>query len=109
MDDFDNETWLIETGDVVIEKKVATGAGSLSDAELLIYCLWVADYGMRNAGDLETASDLFAPFHTQGREAAERLVLPKALALFSMSRGDLERRYFDFFDEVCEELRALRP
>ena len=106
MDDFDNETWLIETGDVVLHKEAAEGAEALTPFEHLVPCLWVADYGMRNAGDLETASDLFEPFQTQGRKAAAQLALPKALALFSMPRIEMERRYFDFFDEVCEELRA---
>jgi hypothetical protein len=46
----DNETWVIEAGDAVIQKKARSGMGSLAPWERLVYCLWVADYGMRNAG-----------------------------------------------------------
>ena len=49
----DNETWIIEDGDIVIRKIAEHGIDTLLPIELLIYCLWVADYGMRNAGDLE--------------------------------------------------------
>jgi len=107
MNDFDNETWLIEAGDEVIEKKASAGIGSLSPIEHMIYCLWVADYGMRNAGDLETASDLFEPFQAQGREAAEKLSLPRTLSLFSLPREEMEQSYFDLFDQICEEIRRL--
>ncbi len=105
MNDFDNETWLIEAGDSVIEKKASSGMDTLTPAEQLLYCMWVADYGMRNAGDLETASDLFEPFQIQGRAAAEKLNLPQTLALFSLPRAEMEQRYFDLFDQICEEIR----
>jgi hypothetical protein len=49
----ENETWLMETGDAIIRKKARY---KIDDWETLVYCLWVADYGMRNAGDLETAA-----------------------------------------------------
>lgn len=35
----DNETWLIETGHDVIEKKANVGPGSLRPWERLVYCL----------------------------------------------------------------------
>ncbi|RSZ05880.1 hypothetical protein DAH63_17660, partial [Sphingomonas koreensis] len=107
MNDFDNETWLIEAGDEVIEKQASIGMSLLTNAERLIYCLWVADYGMRNAGDLETARDLFEPFQAQGREAAAELNLSHTLSLFSLPREEMERDYFDLFDEVCAEIRKL--
>ena len=47
----DNETWVVEAGDTVIQKKASCGIERLSPWERLVYCLWVADYGMRNAGD----------------------------------------------------------
>jgi hypothetical protein len=58
----DNQSWIVKAGDAVIKMKVASGAQSLTPPERLIYCLWVADYGMRNAGDLETAKDLYREF-----------------------------------------------
>ncbi len=103
----DNETWLIETGHDVIDKVASGGVSSLSAYEQLIYCLWVADYGMRNAGDLDTATDVDATFHEQGRKLAAELGLPKTLAAFDLSKPELERRFFELFDGVCAELRAI--
>ena len=42
----DNETWVIEAGDRVIQKKARHGFDSLTIWERLVYSLWVADYGM---------------------------------------------------------------
>lgn len=104
--DFDNETWLVEdAGHSVIEKKAEQGADALSPIERLIYCLWVADYSMRNGGDLATADDLYPPFQQEARRIAEELSLPRTLSAFAVSRSDLERTYFQVFDSVCEELR----
>ena len=103
----DNETWLIEAGHDVIEKKAAAGPASLSPRERLIYCVWVADYGMRNAGDLETAADLYAPFQHEGKTLSADLSLPLAYAAFSLRRSDLQDRYFDLFDSICGELRGV--
>ena len=67
----DNETWVIETGDTVIRKKTRCGIECLSPWETLVYCLWVADYAMRNAGDLDTAFDFYAEFHLNARRIAK--------------------------------------
>jgi hypothetical protein len=90
----DNETWVIETGDRVICKKASGGGECLSSWEMLVYCLWVADYGMRNAGDLDTAADVYAEFHLHARRVAEALSLPLTLEAFSLPQSDLEREYF---------------
>ena len=102
----DNETWLIETGHDVIEKKANVGPGFLRPWERLVYCLWVADYGMRNAGDLEAAHDLHAAFHDEAKALAAGLSLPLTRAAFGLSQSDLQDRYFDLFDDVCVELRG---
>jgi hypothetical protein len=60
----DNETWLVETGDEIIQKKADSGAESLTPWQRLVYCLWVADYGMRNAGDLDTAKEIYSDFQS---------------------------------------------
>ncbi|HEU4967580.1 hypothetical protein [Sphingomonas sp.] len=105
--DFDNETWLVEdAGHSIIEKKATQGRDALSPLERLIYCLWVADYGMRNGGDLATADDLYPTFQAEGRRIAEELSLPRTLSAFALSRSDFERTYFGVFDGVCEELRS---
>ena len=101
----DNETWLIDTGDDVIQKKVAEGRDALTACERLVYCVWVADYSMRNAGDLRTASDLYAPFRDEAELLAEELGLAQTRVAFSLPADELEQAYFDFFDDVCAELR----
>jgi len=102
----DNETWLLDAGDGVIRKKRSLGYPSLSSLERLTYCLWAADYGMRNAGDLTTAADVHPSFLADGKAAALDLALPQSVAAFSMSCDELERRYFDLFDALVSELRT---
>jgi hypothetical protein len=105
MADDDNVTWLLDAGDRVIEKKAAESYSSLSPHERLTYCLWVADYGMRNAGDLATATDLHPTFLDDGRSAARELGLPSAAAAFAMPSDELAQSYFELFDEVVSEIR----
>src|SRR5262245_20892453 len=71
----ENETWVIEEGGRVIEKEAARGRDSLNPWEKLVHCLWVADYGMRNAGDLDTAGDLYADFQSEACKIASELSL----------------------------------
>ncbi|WP_332770517.1 hypothetical protein [Phenylobacterium sp.] len=81
----DNETWLIDTGHDVIEKKAATGPASLNPRERLIYCLWVADYGMKNAGDLEPPPTCMLPSKRKPRgwRQAFRCQLRSPLSVFA--------------------------
>jgi hypothetical protein len=72
----DNETWLIKAGDAIIKKKARSGRANLTPSENLVYCLWVADYGMSNAGDLDTASDLHQAFQVEARRLAKELSPP---------------------------------
>jgi hypothetical protein len=91
----DNETWIIEAGDAVLERRTSVGISGLSQVERLVYCLWVADYGMRNAGDLQTARDLYPAFK---REALQLATLPTR---------SLQPQYFARFDRMCAEIRSL--
>lgn len=100
-----NESWIIEVGDVVIQKKSRTGVGSLSPIERLIYCVWVADYGMRNAGDLLTAHDVYSDFQPEAARLARELGLQQAHSAFALPMQDLQREYFDRFEEICDEIR----
>lgn len=105
-----NETWLAEdAGHSIIEKAAEHGRGALSTVERLIYCFWVADYGMRNAGDLATAGDLYPPFQMEGRGIAAALGLPRTRSAFDLSPSDLEAAYFQLFDGICAELRRAYP
>lgn len=107
MPEEDNETWLLEEGHRVIERKVAEGYFSLPPRERLIYCLWVADYGMRNAGDLAPAEDLYPSVLPDGLSVARELDLPRCVEAFSLPPGELEERYFSLFDAIASELRAI--
>lgn len=102
----DNQTWLIDLGHAIIEKKRAQGRDALTPRERLVHCFWIADYSMRNAGDLATARDLDPLYRADGAKAAAALDLPLSSAMFALSEGELERRFFDLFDGVCDELRG---
>jgi hypothetical protein len=101
---FDNKTWIIEAGDAVIQKKASLGIADLSPVERLIYCLWVADYGMCNAGDLETARDLYPDFQREAVHIAGELGLGFTHESFSLPMKTLQRQYFERFDRICEEI-----
>ena len=105
----DNETWVIETGDAIIQKKASLGMAGISPWEALVYCVWVADYGMRNAGDLDTAEDVYAGFHLDARRIADELSLPVTHAVFSLPKNDLEEQYFNRFDDMTYEIRRFFP
>jgi hypothetical protein len=105
----DNETWIIERGDVVIQKEARSGLASLTPWERLLYCLWVADYGMRNAGDLHVAHDVYADFLLEGRRSASTISLPLSRSAFSLSPCDFEREYFQRFESICDEIRSAEP
>jgi hypothetical protein len=104
--DSENESWLINKGDEVIQKKATLGAQALTPMEKLIYCLWVADYGMCNAGDLQTASDVYADFHSEGARLSKQLGLAKTAEAFSFTKEKLEKVYFERFQSICDELRS---
>ena len=101
----ENQSWIVNVGGDVVEKQAAVGFASLTSLERLIYCLWVADYGMRNAGDLETAADVYPSFLEDGRKAAVETGLPRSIAAFSLSSATLEQQYFDLFEPLVDELR----
>ena len=105
----DNETWVIEAGDCVIQKKARLGFDRLTDWEQLVYSLWAADYGMRNAGDLDTARDVNADFQAVALRAADVLSLPATRSAFALAPDALQERYFDLFEAVCGEVRSAEP
>lgn len=100
-----NESWIIDTGDAVIQKMARSGVGSLSPVETLIYCIWVADYGMRNAGDLDTANDVYSHFQPEAARLAQELGLEQTHSAFALSTSELQLVYFDRFERICDEIR----
>ena len=101
----ENETWIIEAGDAIIQKRAEQGDGALTPLEQL-HCLWVADYGMRNAGDLITARDVYPAFRDEAARLSRELALPLTHSAFGLHRSDLEQCYFELFDQICNEIRA---
>ena len=101
----DNEDWLLEVADAVIRKEASGGVGSLTPWERLVHCLWVADYGMRNAGDLDAAGDLYPAFQSDGCRAAEELSLRLTRAAFAQTKSALQQNYLDQFESICNEIR----
>ena len=102
----DNETWIIDAGNIIIQKEADHGRQALWPLERLIYCFWVADYGMRNAGDLATACDLYESFQAEGSQLSKALNLLVTQSAFALSLADLEQQYFQRFDAICDELRS---
>ena len=109
-EDLDWETWLLDASDPILRKAATSGKESLSSVEKLIYCWWEIDYGMRNAGNLATViEDMHPTVLVEGLACAERLELPAAARVFRLSRSEIEEHYFEFFIEVCKELKLALP
>jgi hypothetical protein len=102
----DNATWIVEAGGAVIDKQARDGSHSLTPWESLIYCLWLADYSMRNAGDLDAARDIRMDFQSEGARIAKFLELPFTHAAFSLPPSALQSDYFVRFDALCHEVRT---
>ncbi len=105
----DNEAWVVEEGGRIVHKKTRVGIDRLTDWERLVYSLWVADYGMRNAGDLGTARDVYADFQSVALHSATKLSLPTTSNAFMLDQNTLQERYFDLFDAACAEIRSAEP
>jgi hypothetical protein len=101
-----NQTWVVQAGDRIIRKKAEAGPASLSDWEQLVYCLWRADYMMRNAGDFANARDMCPTFQSDAKQLAQRLGLPETLEAFSLSQRKLQKEYFDRFERICDEIKS---
>ena len=105
----DNESWVVERGGQVVEKKAQVGPAGLSDWERLVYCVWVADYMMRNAGDFANAVDMYPTFQSDAQQLAQRLGLAATCEAFSLSQRKLQKEYFDRFESICDELKNVDP
>lgn len=100
----DYETWVVETGDTIVTKRAA--GASLSPVERLAYCLWVVDYGMRNAGDLGAAQDIHPDFQREAAGLAGELGLPFTRQSFELPAESFQSEYFDRFDRICAEIQG---
>lgn len=62
---------------------------------------------MRNAGDLETASDVYALFQSEAAAAlAAGLGLSRSQAAFTLPTAELEDRYFDLLGDIVVEIQG---
>ena len=106
----DNETWLIETGDLVIRKEVSSGLLSLSDIERAIYCFWVIDYSVRNSGTLGAVEDLYPDAFLELSQYARTNNLSH-LALICETTNRSEEgfceNYYRLFEAACDDIRAV--
>jgi hypothetical protein len=100
---------VVHRGGDVLEKKAKNGLESLNSWERLVYCLYMADYMMRNAGDFANAPDLCPNFQSDGKRFAKELALTATLEAFSLSELRLQREYFDRFEAICNELKKAEP
>jgi hypothetical protein len=103
---FDYESWLLDATEPVLRREIEVGASALAGWERALYCLWVADYSMRNAGDLGSAYDLASDFKSAGLAAARTTDLRAMASLFELDDVEFARQYAGSFDEVCRELLA---
>src|SRR3982751_2291259 len=101
----ENQTWVVERGGVVVEKKSQVGLAGLSDWERLLYCFWVTDYMMRNAGDFANAEVMYPDFQVDAARFAKSLGLATTYQTFSLSRRKLQREFLGRFESICEEIK----
>lgn len=103
------ETWLLDVGDLVIQKMADEGAGALSESERAIYWMWLIDYAVRNSGSFgpledadSTALKDLATFASEARLSC----LASWLSLSSEEEAFCAT-YDDRFSEGCAELKAF--
>ena len=104
--DLELESWIVEVGHGIFVNRSAHGAAALTPIESLIGCLWIADYGMRNAGDLAGAVDSQPQFRDEAVSISARLGLLHTHALFSLAVPEFESVYFDVLEVVVDEIRS---
>ncbi|SEL69328.1 hypothetical protein SAMN05518845_11018 [Variovorax sp. YR750] len=103
------ETWILEVGDLVIQRQADGGVSALSEPERAIYRMWLIDYAVRNSGSFGPLEDMdstaLADLATFARDA-RLLGLASWLALSSDEEAFCAT-YHDRFDEGCAELKAF--
>lgn len=105
----ENEGWVVHRGGEVIDKKEKSGLESLNSWERLVYCLYITDYMIRNAGDFANAEVMYPDFQKDGKRFANELSLPATSEAFSLPERKLQREYFDRFEAICNELKKAEP
>ena len=103
-----NESWLIEIGHDVIEKKTHVGLQALNKTEKAIYCLWVIDYAVRNSGSLAPIEDLHPGALKELEDYADAYGWKAVSSMLRLSADEetFFSKYLDRFDSACGEIRA---
>ncbi|MPW29603.1 hypothetical protein F9L16_11430 [Agarivorans sp. B2Z047] len=102
----DNETWLIELGDDVIEKKAEIGIEALTDYEKSVYCLWVIDYSIRNSGTLDALDDIYPEAISEFDSLTGKNNWLSKSSIKDISSS--EEAYYNNFEELCNEFRSVQ-
>lgn len=102
-----NEQWLNGWGQAIASHDSPLGGSKLTSLERLIHSLRSLSTCMRSSGDLSGLSSRDPACLDDGLLAARDLDLPRATAFFGLTRGALEMRFFELFDDLCAELRAI--
>ena len=104
----DLETWLLEAGDIVIQKKVQQGESALSESECAVHWMWLIDYSVRNAGCFGPLEDMGAKTALSDlarfAQDARLSTLPSWLQL-SDNEEAFCSTYYQHFDKACGELK----
>jgi hypothetical protein len=103
----DLETWLIDTGDDVLQKLHNEGASSISPTEWGVYWMWTIDYAVRNSGSFGPLQDMDSTAIDDLRAFSERTCLQKLTVWLNSSVNESMfcQSYLEHFDEACSELR----
>jgi hypothetical protein len=103
----DLETWLIDTGDVVLQKLHNEGSDSLSPPEWGVYWMWTIDYAVRNSGSFGPLEDMESTAIDDLLAFSERAGLQKLTTWLNSAADEATfcRSYLEHFNEACSELR----
>jgi hypothetical protein len=106
---FDNETWLLDVGDIIVQRKTASGYKHLSAVEQAIYCFWIVDYAVRNAGDLAPIQDMHpTAIDELERFAASHNIEPLYRLLQTQNNEQAFcESYYANFEGICNEFRRI--
>lgn len=109
-----NETWLIDTGDLVITRKADIGYEQLSAIEKAVYCFWVLDYAVRNSGTLEPVQEIRPTAIAELRRFSDDNscvylgdLLDKLTNRDKLNEDELFDTYSLMFDQACNDIRML--
>jgi|GEM_PF-1319400 len=104
----DNQSWLHESGYNLSQKKDEDGFANLNPWDRLIYCLWIADFGIRKEGSLSAAMNMYEDFQTEGKRAAQELSLRHCHKSFSLAPEEFGECFLENINTLCDEVRKAR-